>query len=71
MDNHSLSWALVDQEAQALGAGRWQRLKWRQSGRSVPSIWRIRIVEALMKRGVAVSLSDFDRLEPLPGRIAA
>lgn len=61
----------MDQTAEALGANDAARRKWRQAGRGVPSIWRIKIVESLLSRGVPVALADFDKLESTPGRIAA
>lgn len=66
-----LSWKLVDDVADQLGATESARLKWRQAGRGVPPVWRIKITEALMARGSPVALSDFDKLQPSPGRIAA
>ncbi len=69
MSEISLSWKLVDDIAADLGASEAARLKWRQ--RKVPSEWRIRIVQELLSRGVAIPLGDFDRLELTPGRIAA
>lgn len=74
LSNHSgmetnLTWRVVDDAANDLGVGQEARLKWRQRG--VPPKWRIRIAESLMARSVPVSLSDFDRLELNPGRIAA
>jgi hypothetical protein len=71
MADTTLTWKLVDDTAADLGANESARLKWRQRGRGVPPAWRIKIVEDLMQRGVPVSLSDFDRLGPTPGRIAA
>ena len=69
MAPNTLTWQLVDETGAELGAAQSARLKWRQRG--VPSKWRIDIVQALMSRGVAVSLAEFDRLEIKPGRIAA
>lgn len=71
MSSQTLSWSLVDRIADDLGVSDVARRKWRQGGRSVPSKWRIRIVETLLKEGVPVALSDFDRLPPCPGRLAA
>lgn len=71
MDAPSITWPLVDQVAGELGATDVARRKWRQEGRGVPPVWRIKIVEAMMARGAPVALSDFERLEPNPGRIAA
>jgi hypothetical protein len=70
MTNH-LTWQLVDTVATELGASESARLKWRQRPAGVPSGWRINIVGELMKRGVPVSLQDFDALPVKPGRIAA
>lgn len=69
MDPTALTWSLVDQVAEALGANEYARLKWRQRG--VPSAWRIKIAEELIARGEGVAFADFDRLELKPGRIAA
>jgi hypothetical protein len=69
--SHSLSWKLVDDVAADLGATEAARIKWRQRGRGVPPVWRIKIVERLMAAGTPVALSDFDRLPVSPGRIAA
>lgn len=69
--SQSLSWKLVDEVADRLGASEVARAKWRQRGRGVPPVWRIKIVEDLMSRGTPVALKDFDGLEPTPGRIAA
>ena len=66
-----LTWALVDNVAESLGATEAARRKWRQEGRGVPASWRIRIVESLMAQGAPVALADFDQLESKPGRIAA
>jgi hypothetical protein len=68
---HSLTWKLVDDTAASLGVSDEARRKWRQSGRGVPSAWRISIVEKLARDGVAVSFSDFEALPETPGRIAA
>jgi hypothetical protein len=70
MDTATLDWPLVDSAAAALGAGNEARRKWRQAGRRVPADWRIRIAEHLTAQGVAVALSDFDRL-PTSTRRAA
>jgi len=67
----TLTWEVVDTVAAELGAGRWARAKWRQGDRGVPADWKIKITQALMARGVPVSLADFDRLPRNPGRIAA
>lgn len=67
----TLTWKLVDDTAAELEVSEAARLKWRQPGRGVPPEWRIKIVQALMARGVAVPLADFDKLQPKPGRIAA
>jgi hypothetical protein len=69
MDPTTLTWAIVDQVAERLGANEYARLKWRQRG--VPSAWRIKIAEDFMSRGEGVAFVDFDRLELKPGRIAA
>ena len=71
MSESTLNWRIVDDTAAELGASREARLKWRQKGRGVPAEWKIKITQALMARGVAVALSDFDGLEETPGRIAA
>ena len=71
MTNTPLNWKVVDDAAIALGAPEFGRLKWRQPNRGVPLKWRVRIAEHLAKRGVPVSLADFDALPELPGRIAA
>lgn len=70
MANH-LTWQLVDSIASDLGVAEPARAKWRQKGRGVPAQWQIKIARELMTRGVPVSLDDFARLEPNPGRIAA
>lgn len=69
MSEFNLSWKLVDDVADDIGAGKEARLKWRQ--RTVPPKWRISIAQELMRRGIPVALSDFDKLEQTPGRIAA
>lgn len=69
MSEITLNWRVVDDTAAELGAKKEARAKWRQ--RSVPPEWRIKITQALMARGVPISLSDFDRLPSNPGRIAA
>lgn len=77
MSNHGamletpLTWNTVDAVAAELGASISARMKWRQPGRGVPADWKIKIVQALMSRGIAVALSDFDRLPENPGRVAA
>lgn len=71
MIDTTLTWQTVDATAASLGAKKDARLKWRQSGRGVPSGWRIKITQALMARGALVALADFDRLPSSPGRIAA
>jgi len=70
MEN-KLSWKLVDEIAAQLGASDPQRMKWRQRDTGVSLPWRIKIVEALARRKVDVSFSDFDTLPKTPGRIAA
>lgn len=67
----TLTWNVVDKVAAELGVKLPARLKWRQPGRGVPAEWRIKITQALMARGVPISLSDFDLLPENPGRIAA
>lgn len=69
MSQSTLNWKLVDDTATTIGAGKEARLKWRQRG--VPPKWRILIAQELMRRGIPVALSDFDKLESTPGRIAA
>lgn len=69
MAESTLTWKLVDDTGLQLGANQHGRMKWRQRG--VPSKWRLLIAQSLMARGIAVTLSDFDRLERAPGRIAA
>lgn len=71
MSESTLNWKLVDDIADALGAGEAGRLKWRQRPTGVPPKWRISIAQELMRRGIPVALSDFDKLESTPGRIAA
>lgn len=71
MSENALTWSVVDTVAGELGAKKEARAKWRQPERGVPAEWRIRITQALMSRGVPISLSDFDRLPTNPGRIAA
>lgn len=71
MEQTSLTWMVVDDIAAQLGAKDYARAKWRQSGRGVPAEWKIKITQALMARGVPIALSDFDRLQANPGRIAA
>ncbi|ASY45346.1 hypothetical protein CJD35_13570 [Sphingobium xenophagum] len=71
MQKETITWAVVDREAETLGATASARLKWRQVNRGVPPIWRIRIAESLSARGVRVSLADFDALPVNPGRVAA
>jgi len=70
LENH-LTWQIVDEVAADLGAGESARLKWRQRGRGVPAEWRIKITQALMSRGIAIALAEFDALPENPGRIAA
>lgn len=65
----SLTWELVDAIAADLGATPANRRKWRQTGRQVPTSWRIRIAEALKARGTAVEFSAFDDLPPRPGKL--
>ena len=55
-----LTWQLVDELADTLGAGKPARLKWRQRG--VPAEWQIRIFEALKSRGHVVDFVEFDML---------
>lgn len=71
MAETTLTWKLVDETATKLGAQESARMKWRQRGRGVPAIWRIKIAEALMHEQIQIALSDFDKLDPTPGRIAA
>ena len=66
MSENTLTWQLVDDIAAELGAKDYARAKWRQ--RSVPPVWRIKITQTLLARGVPIALNDFDRL---PSRIAA
>lgn len=68
---NQITWKLVDAVAADLGATEAARLKWRQKGRGVPSVWQIKIANALMADGVPVSLADFADLPLTPGRIAA
>jgi hypothetical protein len=56
----TLTWDVIDDIAEGLGAQRWARLKWRQRG--VPADWRIKITQEMMARGVPVALGDFDRI---------
>lgn len=69
--SNTLTWKLVDDIASELGAGEAARHKWRQRPAGVPPKWRIAISQELMRRGIPVALSDFDRLGQTPGRIAA
>lgn len=69
--SNTLTWLVVDQVAAELGATKPARAKWRQPNRGVPADWRIKITQALLARGVPVSLGDFDALQEKPGRIAA
>lgn len=71
MSTAGINWSMIDEVASHLGATQENRRKWRQTGRGVPAAWRIKITEALLARGVPVSLSDFDGLPENPGRIAA
>ena len=71
MAETTLTWKLVDDIAANLGAGEAGRLKWRQRDAGVPPKWRIAIAQELMRRGMPVALTDFDKLEVAPGRIAA
>jgi hypothetical protein len=71
MSEITLTWRIVDDIAAELDAKPEARAKWRQRGRGVPAEWRIKITQALMARGVPISLSDFERLPENPGRIAA
>jgi hypothetical protein len=70
MEN-ALTWKLVDDIATELGASESARLKWRQGGRGVPPIWRIRVAERAAKQGVSFDMAAFDALPATPGRIAA
>lgn len=65
----SLTWEIVDAIAAELGATAATRRKWRQTGRQVPTSWRIRIVEALKARGERVEFTAFDDLPPRPGKL--
>jgi len=71
MAEATLTWKLVDDTAADLGAQEFARQKWRQRGRGVPPAWRIKIIAALMAKGVPAALGDFERLPENPGRIAA
>jgi hypothetical protein len=71
MPNDTLTWQMVDATATELGAREPARLKWRQEGRGVPPVWRIRIAERLKAHGVQIELAAFDELPATPGRIAA
>lgn len=71
MPDNTLTWQIVDATAADLGAEASARLKWRQRGRGVPAIWRIKISERLKADGVHIELSAFDALPETPGRIAA
>lgn len=71
MQSGHLTWAIVDSEAEALGAPAEARRKWRQSGRRVPFEWRLKIIESLSKQDVDVCAADFDALPENPGKIAA
>ena len=64
-------WTTVNEAACRLGVTAAARLKWRQGGRGVPPVWRIRIPSLLAERGAAVAMRDFDALPVTPGRIAA
>ena len=66
-----LTWPVADRAAGELGASEVARRKWRQEGRGVPAVWRIKIAEHLAASGTPILLSDFDKLEVNPGRIAA
>ena len=61
MNNH-LTWDLVDSVADDLGALPDARRKWRV--RQVPYYWQIKIATELMRRGIAVALGDFEKLNP-------
>jgi hypothetical protein len=63
MSENTLNWRVVDDIAAELGVKAEARAKWRQ--RRVPPEWRIKITQALMARGVPVSLSDFDSLQSM------
>jgi hypothetical protein len=71
MPDITLTWKTVDDVAAGLGAKAAARRKWRQRENGVPSKWRIAIAQELMRRGIPAALSDFDKLELTPGRIAA
>lgn len=71
MSEITLSWKLVDDVAAELGVTAVARHKWRQRETGVPPKWRIEITQELMRRGIPVALSDFDKLDQTPGRIAA
>lgn len=71
MNSNPLTWAIVDAEAEALGAEPEARRKWRQPGRGVPSDWKLRLIESLGAKGLKVVAADFDALPVNPGRIAA
>ena len=58
-----LTWQVVKDIAQVdLGLNRKTVEKWRTRG-TVPYKHRIAIVETLMKRGIAVSISEFERMD--------
>lgn len=57
-----MTWPLIDGVAEALGAKKPARTKWRVNG--VPPKWQISIMRKLMADGIIVSLSDFDNLTP-------
>lgn len=69
MQNDQLTWAIVDSEAEALGADAAARRKWRQ--RKVPYEWRLKIIESLRARDIIVTGDAFDSLPRNPGRLAA
>lgn len=71
MNKPILTWTLVDDTAVELGATEAARRKWRTSGRQVPFEWRMKIIEALAAKDMAIVSADFDRLPETPGRIAA
>lgn len=71
MTGNNLTWLTVDEVAAELGVKDFARAKWRQADRGVPPVWRIKITQALLARGIPIALSDFDHLPENPGRIAA
>ena len=69
MEQHSLTWTIIDRTAEKLGVSDAARKKWRS--RRVPWEWRVKIAEELKTSGITVSLADFDDVEASPGRLAA